>query len=458
MKKIKWLGCGLLGLILVGLLIFSGTKLRARWVALTLAKNKASLISHAEAQLGVSRASYYVVEDFDGDRQLTYYYSDEAVASVVPVTQAALALAQATSFQEASEQVLTLVKIEKQASDLAQIDQVSITLHTYRQVSETDFGSVQETRGRPLFVMADQTLLSLADLFKEKNQAKPQLLDKMVAALHDDPVLTTQLVESLADLSVADLSFDYKQGRLGIVLPTTLGDISQISLPLDTLYDVIDSQYLTSADLKRFEQYQNQKLVALTFDDGPDARTTPAILDILSHYQAKATFFVLGQSIVGNEAIFKRTAAEGHQIGVHTWSHPKLTLLSDELIQSEIEMTQALIQQHLGQFSTIFRAPYGDIDARVAKAVQLPAIEWSVDTLDWKNRHTEAMLARVKADLKPGGIILMHDIHQTSVDALPTLLDYLKQEGYTLVTIDELLGKDLDSNLVYLSRTTSKNP
>ena len=192
-------------------------------------------------------------------------------------------------------------------------------------------------------------------------------------------------------------------------------------------------------------------MVALTFDDGPDAKTTPQALDILKKYGVKATFFMVGQNVAGNEAIIKRVKQEGHQIGLHTWDHPVLTKLPIETVKKEIFDTQAAIYNVVGIKPMITRPPYGAINQTIQKVIDQSFIMWDVDSLDWKSRNTKSIMQEI-AKTKPGSIILMHDIHQTSIDALPSVLQYLQEKGYTLVTVDELLEGRLQTHQIYYSR------
>ncbi|HEM9252323.1 TPA: polysaccharide deacetylase family protein [Streptococcus agalactiae] len=215
--------------------------------------------------------------------------------------------------------------------------------------------------------------------------------------------------------------------------------INDLKLPLDKLYNVIDESYLKSSDLDLVSNLKAKApRVALTFDDGPNEKTTPKALEILKRYNAKATFFVMGQSAVGHTDILKRMHAEGHEIGNHTWDHPNLTKLPAEKIKEEIHKTNDLIMKATGQKPVYLRPPYGATNATVKTVTGLKEMLWSVDIEDWKNHNTQAMMTNIKKQLRPGGVILMHDIHQTSIDALPTIMDYLITQGYYFVTVGEL--------------------
>jgi peptidoglycan-N-acetylglucosamine deacetylase len=180
------------------------------------------------------------------------------------------------------------------------------------------------------------------------------------------------------------------------------------------------------------------KKVALTFDDGPDPRVTTKILATLKKYDAQATFFMLGSRVEYYPEIAKDVINAGHELGNHTWTHPNLTNASIKKINSEITRTSAIIEKVTGTKADIFRPPYGAINKTVRQQTDLPVILWDVDTLDWKHRNANQLLAHVKKSTRDGSIILMHDIHQSTADGLEAVLAYLDGEGYTFVTVSEL--------------------
>ncbi|MCD3400594.1 polysaccharide deacetylase family protein [Streptococcus equi subsp. zooepidemicus] len=224
-----------------------------------------------------------------------------------------------------------------------------------------------------------------------------------------------------------------------------------MSIPLASLFDVINPDFLEGSDKTAYEEYleekkakeaekEGQKLVALTFDDGPDPVTTPQVLDILAKYQAKGTFFMMGSKVVGHEALVKKVSAAGHDVENHSWDHPDLTTLTVDQIQTQINTTNQAIEKACGKRPVYLRPPYGATNDVVRRASGLKEMLWTVDTRDWENRNIAAIMANVKQQLQPGGVVLMHDIHQTSVDALPSIMEYLKAEGYKCVTLSELYG------------------
>jgi peptidoglycan/xylan/chitin deacetylase (PgdA/CDA1 family) len=183
------------------------------------------------------------------------------------------------------------------------------------------------------------------------------------------------------------------------------------------------------------------KCVALTFDDGP-IEDTARLLKMLDEYNAKATFFVVGKMVEENPSMVKREAAAGHEIGNHSWSHANLTAMSDGAIRSELSRTQKAVEKAAGVTPTLFRPPYRFTNRRVAavaKSFHLPQILWQVDSEDWKNRNADVLVRRVLAGTRRGGVVLMHDIHPTSISAVPRILSELARKGFRFVTVSELL-------------------
>jgi peptidoglycan-N-acetylglucosamine deacetylase len=195
-----------------------------------------------------------------------------------------------------------------------------------------------------------------------------------------------------------------------------------------------------------FSVHVDGPYIAMTFDDGPSAETTPRLLDILKERNIKVTFFEIGQNAERNPAIVKRILAEGHEIGNHSWTHPQLSKLSDERVTEEITKTQDAIKNASGSgyTPTLLRPPYGAITARqkdwIEKQFGLSIIMWSVDPFDWKRPGASVIEQRILAGAQPGAIILSHDIHKQTVDAMPATLDALAAKGFKFVTVSQLIA------------------
>lgn len=179
------------------------------------------------------------------------------------------------------------------------------------------------------------------------------------------------------------------------------------------------------------------KCVALTFDDGPGAHTG-RLLNTLKAKEVAATFFLVGNRVRANSALVQRMHREGHEIGNHSWDHPSLPALGTNQLTSQIQRTDAVIKDVTGNRPTLFRPPYGARDARVDRAANNPVILWDVDTLDWRYRDPTRIARVAGDDARPGSIILLHDIHSTTVAAVPALISRLRARGFTFVTVSDL--------------------
>ncbi len=193
------------------------------------------------------------------------------------------------------------------------------------------------------------------------------------------------------------------------------------------------------------------KYVAFTFDDGP-GQYTDKLLDALDRYDAKVTFFVLGNRVNSYKNQLKREYSMGMEIGSHTYSHKNLKVLSKKEAIQEIKKSSDAIKGLLGTGPTLLRPPYGNYNAVVKKNAGVPMIYWTVDTLDWKLKNTKKVCNSILKQTKPNDIILLHDIHSTSVDGFIKALPKLKKKGYELVTVTELYqikGKTLKKGVMY---------
>ncbi|MEU6039311.1 polysaccharide deacetylase family protein [Actinomadura sp. NPDC047616] len=195
-----------------------------------------------------------------------------------------------------------------------------------------------------------------------------------------------------------------------------------------------------------------RKCVALTFDDGPGAYTG-RLLDQLRAAHVHATFFLLGQNVAGHRGLVRRMVEEGHEVGNHSWSHPDLTTLPSWEVRAQVRRTQQAVQDVTGVAPVLFRPPYGAVDGRVADAVGMPLVLWSVDSLDWLHRDVRRNIIVGVRQPRRGGIVLFHDIHRPTVAAVPSVLEGLRERGFTFVTVSELFdGRTLTPGHRYAGR------
>ena len=238
------------------------------------------------------------------------------------------------------------------------------------------------------------------------------------------------------------------------------GTIDDQQNKIEEQQDKIDNQQDTIDDLKvqialkntapgdpnlpvlgELSTYEGQKIVALTFDDGPGPYTE-RLLDAMKARGVRATFYVLGTRVDSYPKLIRRMAAEGHAIGNHSNAHNMLNRMDLVGVRQEMGKCAEKIEKLLGYRPSTMRCPGGNSSTVVkqyAEEAGIPIINWSVDTRDWESRNKEAILKVSKANIKDGSIVLLHDIHEVSVDASIELMDWLIEEGYTFVTVPELL-------------------
>lgn len=188
------------------------------------------------------------------------------------------------------------------------------------------------------------------------------------------------------------------------------------------------------------------KHVAITFDDGPHPTLTPRLLDILRERGVRATFYLVGKNISAYPEIVQRMVAEGHEIGNHSYNHPSFLKLSPAGLAQEVKSTNEALADAVPQKPTTIRPPYGATNASITKRLSeefgLTVVMWSVDPQDWKYRNASRVSSHIIQNTVPGSIILAHDIHPSTVDAMPPALDALLAKGFQFATVSELIAMD----------------
>tara|TARA_R110002096_G_scaffold91625_7_gene207269 strand:- start:3478 stop:4398 length:921 start_codon:yes stop_codon:yes gene_type:complete len=187
----------------------------------------------------------------------------------------------------------------------------------------------------------------------------------------------------------------------------------------------------------------SQPYIAMTFDDGPHPSNTPRLLDMMKQRNIKATFYVVGPNARSYPSILKRMIAEGHEVANHTWTHADLTKLSQAGIRSEMERTRDAIVAATGVQPKSYRPPYGAVSSSLKSFMKseygYPTILWNVDPLDWKKPGVSVVADRLVAGARNGGILLAHDIHKSTIDAMPSTFDRLLAKGFKFVTVSQLI-------------------
>jgi peptidoglycan-N-acetylglucosamine deacetylase len=184
--------------------------------------------------------------------------------------------------------------------------------------------------------------------------------------------------------------------------------------------------------------------IALTFDDGPHPQNTPRLLDMLRARNVKATFYVIGRNVNMHPGVLRRTVAEGHEIGNHSHTHRLLSKLGDSELREEMSLCRDAISRAAGVRPRTMRPPYGGLLQRQRQLVMdefgYPTILWSVDPLDWKRPGPSVVTSRILAGTSSGGIVLAHDLHAQTVDAMPATIDGLLRRGFKFVTVSQLIA------------------
>ena len=229
-------------------------------------------------------------------------------------------------------------------------------------------------------------------------------------------------------------------GSDSFVIDTSNNSVSRIN-KTNYEYDVVINRKID----------KSKKMIALTFDDGPNYNTSK-VIDVLNKYDIKATFFVLGSRAINNKDILKKMADSGMEIGNHTYNHLLLTKYDENKIRSEIDDTSEVIYSATKKRPKLLRPSYGSVNNKIKKVANMPIIIWDIDTLDWKYHNSKRITSRVVNKVRDGDIILMHDIYSASLNALSNIIPILQDNGYEFVTIDELFyykGISLENGKVY---------
>ncbi len=182
-----------------------------------------------------------------------------------------------------------------------------------------------------------------------------------------------------------------------------------------------------------------KKYVALTFDDGPHKVYTKQLLYGLKERNVRATFFLVGKNIKGNEALVEQMYKDGHIIGNHTYSHTDIKKINKTSLNKELESTNELIFNITGERVKYLRPPFGEVNFKEAAINDMTIVMWSLDTKDWENTNTDLIVKNIMENVKDGDIILMHDIFPSSVSSALKVIDELRKKGYEFVTVEDLI-------------------
>lgn len=287
----------------------------------------------------------------------------------------------------------------------------------------------------------NENLLTIKPLVQQKILEQVKTPDKVI-----DQVLNLKNLNMNQKMTIQD-------NQLIITLDKKIGNLKTVSLPMNLVLPYVDQNYAIGQKQEQMPKLDsNKKYIALTFDDGPKAQTTNQLLDILAAQQVKATFFMLGSSARQYPEVVKRAAREGHEIGSHSNVHNNLRTMTPDAVKADIHEADKSIYLAGGQLPKILRPPYGAINSQAASVIDKAIIQWNVDSRDWKLRNTPLIVQHVLQTVQPGSIILMHDIYQTTIDAINPIIEQLKAQGYEFVTVDQLLQYQDKPRMQYFSQ------
>lgn len=358
---------------------------------------------------------------------------------------------------------------EKQSTLNIQLETSQVTEHVYSLVFEKyvlQSGAANgQTTYHPYIVdIENQKILTIKDfiVFDEENSLYlKQMIREKIQENPDlaEAVFTEELDATLENLETLKWSLDkdslhvhWNQHEISI---GAVGPI-QLSIPLTEVGEIVteqgkeqlgivveEAEVLGNGQASPAEKLKaDEKYVALTFDDGPHASVTPQILNTLKERHVRATFYMLGIQMDYYPDLVRQIDAEGHEIGNHSNTHIDFTKVSGSKVKEELAQTDAHVVHLTGKKPATIRPPYGAYNSQVldiASQSEQSIVLWSVDSLDWKSRNPLAINQKIMSTVSNGSIILLHDIHQATADALPTLLSNLESEGYEFVTVTQLL-------------------
>ncbi len=293
------------------------------------------------------------------------------------------------------------------------------------------------------------------------------LLNNQNITLYEDSVVEEAL-NNLKDFAL--LSFS--QDDLYVIIPPYKVSDSEIDINISISYikikDYLNDKYFsfdeteevivnntnnnTNNKERNLDDFKDKKLIAITFDDGPNYNVTRWLLDELDKRNARVTFFMVGNRIPSQTDLVKEMYDRGHTVGSHSYDHKNLTKLKDDKLEEEIKSTNEIIKNITGEDVKYLRPPYGSYNSDILNSVDMTFILWNVDTEDWKSRDKDKVCENIINTAKDGNIVLLHDLYQTSVDGALCAIDALKVEGYEFVSIDEMAkikGIELNNHTAY---------
>ena len=294
-------------------------------------------------------------------------------------------------------------------------------------------------------------LMNNKDRFKIKDYSD---ISKRIAAIKDNYDLISFDKDSLQLVldpnSFNDYAYDININVYYYKVSQYLNsNYINVSASMEVNTNLVNRNYERIRDSKDFE---NKKLLAITFDDGPAYAKTEKLITELDKRNARVSFFMLGELAYKQKDLVKKVYNYGHTIGSHTYNHKNLKKLNDDELSFEVNYTNEILSGIIGEDIRFIRPPYGAYNEDILKKTDMAFILWSVDTLDWKYRNATKVRDYIVEHANDGDIILLHDIHATSVEGVIMAIDILKEQGFEFVSLDEMLvfrNIKLENNKAY---------
>ena len=299
--------------------------------------------------------------------------------------------------------------------------------------------------------------VSLTDIFSEEGEGWSVLRDAVDSTVRayfpEEEPDEAALAALLTDEGLRELDFTLHGLSMVIHIPAGSVYAGKSTLMEVTLYYPDIRQYMTEKAYIETDNLNYYKTVALTFDDGPTRTNTTIMLNNLLEMGERATFFILGNRIKDNADLVQREHDEGHAVASHNYSHGNVSKMSAATVRSQKTRYDEVCYPVIGVSARYARVPYGLCNDYIKKEGGMPLIQWSIDTYDWRgDRSTGTIMKNVKKQITDGDIILMHDIKDKTPGLVKTMVPWLQENGYMLLTVDELFRKDgvtLEDNVVY---------
>ena len=323
---------------------------------------------------------------------------------------------------------------------------INITLHIF--INNSTLANPESYMKSYVFDQKQNKLLNIHDLIQDQDFPKFVGLTKTkLFQKYNDCILLDELKATITEQYEYPL-FTFDHELLTIYfnpaqIAASYCDILQIDIPLDSLQLKLPIQPEVKLDTTVKLSTPNKiidpkrKVVALTFDDGP-SKYTDEILEILKENDACGTFFVIGNKVEIYKDTMQKMVSYGNEIGNHSYNHKWLTKLKEEDLKEQISKTQDIIQANTGFIPTLIRPTYGSISQKLKQQLSLDIVMWTVDTSDWKYKSIERIVKEATEKTKDLDIILMHDTHKRTVEALKKIIPTLQQQGFEFVTVSEL--------------------